>query len=71
MASVSAGGTLCFGVVNVGEKFGVVIWDNVVLANSAVARVRGICRPLFDMLFSALGVEQPWTPREVLLLFIK
>lgn len=51
LAGVSAWGRLCFGVVNV------------VLVNFAVARVYGICRPLFDMLFSAFGVEQPWKPQ--------
>lgn len=55
MTSVSAGGTLYIGIVNVGENFADAIWDNVVLANFAVARVRGICRPLFDMLFSRSG----------------
>lgn len=33
-----------FGIVNVGENFADAIWDNVF----AVARVCGICRPLFD-----------------------
>lgn len=45
-------------MVNINEKFGIVIWDNIILANSAIVRVYEICCLLFDIIFPTHGVKQ-------------